>query len=133
MSGYVYIFTNSAMPGLVKIGWTNITPYDRAKQLHTTGVPVPFTVYGFIQIENPEKIEKAVHAKLSKFRVSKSREYFKIDPEEAVKILESVSGEYELKRRKEAAEAEQRRREGENRRTGKSKSSLSRNYSHSWK
>ena len=116
MRGYVYILTNSAMPGLVKIGWTNIDPHDRAKQLHTTGVPVPFKVYGYIQVDTPKEIEKATHARLSKFRLSKSREYFKINPEKAVEILESVSGAYELKRQQEAAEAARRTADAERRR-----------------
>jgi hypothetical protein len=117
MSGYVYILTNSAMPRLVKIGWTNINPDDRAKQLHTTGVPAPFRVYGYVQVDNPKEIEKTIHAKLSKFRFSKSREFFEINPEKAVEIIESVSGEYELKRQKEAArkaaEAERRATEAQ--------------------
>ena len=108
MSGYVYIFTNSAMPGLVKIGSTNINPHHRARQLQTTGVPAPFTVYGYVEVDKPIEVEKATHVSLSRFRYSKSREYFIIEPEEAVKILESVSGQYELKRREEAAEAARR-------------------------
>ena len=39
----VYVLTNSAMPGLVKIGHTTQEDANvRIGQLYTTGVPVPF-------------------------------------------------------------------------------------------
>lgn len=41
--GIVYVLTNSAMPGLVKIGMTTRESIDtRMKELYSTGVPVPF-------------------------------------------------------------------------------------------
>ena len=39
----VYVLTNPAMPGLLKIGSTTQEEVDtRMKQLYSTGVPVPF-------------------------------------------------------------------------------------------
>ena len=49
--GYVYILTNEAMPNLVKIGYTDRTPEERAAELYkdqnsaVTGVRVPFDVF----------------------------------------------------------------------------------------
>jgi hypothetical protein len=41
----VYVLTNEAMPGLVKIGMTDDTnPDTRVSQLYSTGVPLPFEV-----------------------------------------------------------------------------------------
>ena len=41
----VYVLTNPAMPGLVKIGRTaGEDAGARIAQLYTTGVPVPFTL-----------------------------------------------------------------------------------------
>lgn len=41
--GIVYVLTNPAMPGLVKIGMTTRSDIDaRMKELYSTGVPVPF-------------------------------------------------------------------------------------------
>ena len=38
--GYVYVLTNEAMPGLVKIGRTTANdPQTRVSNLYTTGVP----------------------------------------------------------------------------------------------
>ena len=41
--GIVYVLTNPAMPGLVKIGKTSRGSIDvRLNELYSTGVPVPF-------------------------------------------------------------------------------------------
>lgn len=42
-SGIVYVLSNPAMPGLVKIGKTTRGSVDaRLSELYSTGVPVPF-------------------------------------------------------------------------------------------
>ena len=42
----VYILTNEAMPGLIKIGYTDNTIEKRMKELSRhSGVPLPFTCY----------------------------------------------------------------------------------------
>lgn len=41
--GIVYVLSNEAMPGLVKIGRTNRDDLEvRLRELYTTGVPLPF-------------------------------------------------------------------------------------------
>ena len=40
--GIVYILTNEAMPGYVKIGRTDGDLAGRVRQLNSTGVPLPF-------------------------------------------------------------------------------------------
>jgi T5orf172 domain len=76
--GYVYIMTNSSMPGLVKIGSTNFQPDERARQLSTTGVPRPFQVVAFQRFENELRAEKELHAMFSQHRVHSRREFFEI-------------------------------------------------------
>jgi hypothetical protein len=40
MRGYIYVLTNPNMPGLVKIGYTQRLPRERANDLsRATGVP----------------------------------------------------------------------------------------------
>ena len=54
----VYVLTNPAMPGLVKIGYT--TQEDaggRLAQLYTTGVPVPFTLEFACRVPNAEEVK----------------------------------------------------------------------------
>lgn len=89
--GIVYVLTNSAMPGLVKIGMTtrgNID--DRMKELYSTGVPVPFdSVYACeIKVSNCAKIEKALHKAFEPNRINANREFFRIDAAQTTAILE---------------------------------------------
>ena len=42
--GIVYVLSNEAMPGLVKIGLTQRSELEvRLNELYSTGVPLPFT------------------------------------------------------------------------------------------
>ena len=60
LGSYIYVLTNPAMPGLVKIGRTDAAdPEERAKQLYTTGVPVPFVVEFAGRVDDPQKVEQA--------------------------------------------------------------------------
>ena len=44
--GYVYLLTNEAMPGYVKIGFTERTVEERIEELSKpTGVPMPFDCF----------------------------------------------------------------------------------------
>lgn len=84
----VYVLSNPAMPGLVKIGCTSHEdPNGRIAQLYTTGAPVPFTVEFACRVENAEEVENALHITFAPNRVNPRREFFKIDPEQAISIL----------------------------------------------
>ena len=88
--GFVYILTNEAMPGLVKIGMAE-DPYQRAAALYPTGVPLPFEVAYAALVDHSNQWEAALHNAFSPYRVNSSREYFEIDPHQAVGILELVA------------------------------------------
>ena len=84
----VYVLTNAAMPGIVKLGKTgNDNPEERIAQLYTTGVPVPFTLEYACRTENGDEVEKALHIAFNPQRVNPKREFFRIDPEQAIAIL----------------------------------------------
>jgi len=78
MSGFVYVMSNPAMPKMVKVGMTTRTIEARARELHTTGVPLPFVVEAAIWCDDPLDTETAVHDHLlmCNHRVSESREFF---------------------------------------------------------
>ncbi len=42
--GYLYCLSNQSMSGILKVGMSSRTPDVRAKELHTTGVPLPFNI-----------------------------------------------------------------------------------------
>lgn len=89
--GIVYVLTNSAMPGLVKIGMTTRESIDaRMKELYSTGVPVPFECAYACEVKAADcaKIEKALHAAFDPNRINANREFFRIDPKQVIAILE---------------------------------------------
>jgi hypothetical protein len=86
----VYILTNEAMPGYVKIGFTNGSLDSRLKQLDRTGVPLPFEVYYACEVDNARNDERWIHEIFSDRRVRDNREFFKIDPERVVTALKRI-------------------------------------------
>jgi len=83
MTGYVYVMTNEAMPGLCKIGRTKNDPCDRAVSLSSTSCPAPFVVAHQHQCEEYRQIERHVHKQLSHCRYTRRREFFKCTVEQA--------------------------------------------------
>lgn len=92
--GYVYIFTNESFrEGWVKIGKTKDIN-KRLNQLDNTSCPMPFDVYATLKTRRYDAAEEFVHDFISHFnqslRIRPNREYFKVDPEEALDILYKV-------------------------------------------
>jgi hypothetical protein len=91
--GWVYILTNPAMPGLVKIGMTGRTPSQRIAELtRATGVPSPFEVVWSAPVSDCAWVEAAVHRLLADRRVSAGREFFRADVALARKTVEAAAG-----------------------------------------
>ena len=88
MATIVYVLTNPAMPGIVKIGaTTRDDPEIRMNELYTTGVPLPFDCAVAIELDESEGLEKALHSAFGPYRLNPSREFFEIDPYQAEAIL----------------------------------------------
>ncbi len=84
----VYALTNPAMPGLVKIGKTTQSDISlRMGQLYSTGVPVPFECVYAVQVADCSKVESALHVAFGPYKINPNREFFKIEPEQAISIL----------------------------------------------
>lgn len=94
MPNIVYVLTNPAMPGIVKIGMTDRDVQSRMKQLYDTGVPLPFECVIARQLEDrrAEEIEGALHTAFRPYRVNPSREFFELDPEQARALLQVMPG-----------------------------------------
>ncbi|GGB84842.1 GIY-YIG nuclease family protein [Deinococcus soli (ex Cha et al. 2016)] len=77
-SGYLYALANDSMPGVFKVGCTTRNPFDRAKELRTTGVPTPFFVIAAIHVPDVKAAEAAAHVRLGQLgvRVQGDREFF---------------------------------------------------------
>ncbi|OAV74461.1 T5orf172 domain protein [Bacteroidales bacterium Barb7] len=90
--GIVYVLTNPAMPGLVKIGMTTRNSIeDRMKELFSTGVPVQFECEYACKVTDCAKVEKALHIAFQPSRINPHREFFSINPEQAIAILKLLN------------------------------------------
>lgn len=86
--GHVYVLTNPAMPGMVKIGKTTQNDVsDRIGQLYSTGVPLPFDIVYVCKTDIHDDVEKALHIAFRTSRINSKREFFSIEPEQAIAIL----------------------------------------------
>lgn len=78
---------NPAMRGLVKIGLTERTPKDRAKDLRGTAVPDDFIVVYDELVTNCELVENRLHRRFDDYRYQPNREFFQIPIREAIRGL----------------------------------------------
>jgi hypothetical protein len=85
--GFTYVLSNPAMPGMVKVGWTDALAEDRSKKLRTTGVPLPFTVEFGAATSFPKQTETAAHAMLAEHQVSGDREFFRVPTQLAIEAV----------------------------------------------
>lgn len=92
----VYILTNPAIPGLIKIGFTSDQAHERAKTLSGTSAPVPFDVAWSIETLTTDlarEVEQEVHAFLAATRYNPAREFFKLSVAEAIDHIERIAFE----------------------------------------
>jgi|CXWL01.1.fsa_nt_gi hypothetical protein len=89
--GYIYVLVNSAMPGLLKIGYTDRDPKLRASELSAaSGVVVPFIVAYHAEVADAVRAETEIHQALSTYRVSDGREFFAMEVRDAIAIIDSI-------------------------------------------
>ena len=88
----VYILTNEAMPNLIKIGKTTRSDVKvRMNELYSSGVPFQFECAYAVEVDDCSTVEKALHTAFNPNRVNPKREFFSIDPEQAIAILKLLS------------------------------------------
>ena len=92
---WVYVLENDSQPGLLKIGYTKLTPDERAKQIsNATGVPLPYKVAWAYRCFNGELLEGEVHHALRKYRVNNQREFFQIGLDDAKETIKSIGNNF---------------------------------------
>lgn len=93
MSQIVYVLTNEAMPGLVKIGMTASESIEsRMRNLSAgTGVPLPFECHYAARVDDCRRVESILHQLFAEHRLNPRREFFRIEPEKVVLAL-SIGG-----------------------------------------
>jgi len=95
--GYVYLLRNSAMPGLVKIGFTDRDPKTRAAELSSsTSLPEPFSIVAWWELEGitARSVESRIHSHLSHVRHAHNREFFRVEPKDAQVQIQLMLSEW---------------------------------------
>jgi rubrerythrin len=83
--GYVYILSNPAIPGLLKIGFTTHAVENRAAELSaSTAVVTPFVVEYWHLTAAADDVERRVHEHFKNHRENKKREFFRVDLDHAI-------------------------------------------------
>lgn len=91
--GFIYIFTNPALSGMVKIGYANDVE-RRRKELSTTALPYEYEVFATYETNGnleDKKLHRLIDNLNPDLRVSKNREFFIMKPEEAYELLETIA------------------------------------------
>ena len=88
--GFVYVLSNEAFQGLLKIGFSRKVPSERAAELDTTGVPSPFVVEYYCLVDGDSELEAKVHRLLASKRHRNEREFFRVQIKEALVAIQNI-------------------------------------------
>jgi len=92
--GFVYVLSNTLMPNIYKIGFTNGSPTGRALELsRPTGVPKEFDVVCYGEMKHPQDFERKLHSIYVNFRSNMYREFFELNNEQVMKLKELIQEE----------------------------------------
>lgn len=103
-NGFIYILTNPSFPAYVKIGYAKDVEKRVAELNGSTAVPFSFHIYGTLEVTN-RCSDKYVHGLIDMMRpelrstekdavgkVTRQREFFRLEPDEAFELLENIAG-----------------------------------------
>ncbi len=81
VQGFVYVMRSldPTWYNRIKVG-LSVDPYERGRQLYTTGVPFPFVIYEAWAVTDMAYAERIAHNVLMDHRVNDSREHFDVIP-----------------------------------------------------
>ena len=87
-AGWLYVISSPSLPGLTKIGCTRrLNPSIRIKELSSSSLPEPFHAHCFVFSDDCFDLENNIHKYFDKERVNHDREFFRIEPKEAIDVL----------------------------------------------
>lgn len=90
-AGWLYVITSPSLPGLCKIGCTKrLNPSIRVRELSSSSLPEPYHAHCFVFSDDCFELESQMHKYFDKERVNPDREFFRIEPKEAVDVLRDV-------------------------------------------
>lgn len=90
-AGWLYVISSPSLPGLVKLGATRrLNPTIRVKELSSSSLPEPFKAHCFVFSDDCFELENNIHKYFDKERVNPDREFFRIEPKEAIYVLQKI-------------------------------------------
>ena len=90
-AGWLYVISSSSLPGLVKLGATRrLNPTIRVKELSSSSLPEPYHAHCFVFSDDCFELENNIHKYFDKERVNPDREFFRIEPKEAIDVLKEI-------------------------------------------
>lgn len=90
-AGWLYVISSPSLPGLVKLGCTRrLAPMMRVKELSSSSLPEPFKAHCFVFSDDCFELENNIHKYFDKERVNPDREFFRIEPKEAIDVLKEI-------------------------------------------
>ena len=90
-AGWLYVITSPSLPNLTKIGCTRrLNPSIRVKELSSSSLPEPFHAHCFVFSDDCFELENNIHKYFDKERVNPDREFFRIEPREAIDVLKEI-------------------------------------------
>lgn len=97
MTHFVYVLTNSAMPGLLKIGKTDVGVDQRMKDFYYghSGVPEPFECAKAVEVESERDaraLEAALHGTHEPNRPNPKREFFTLRLQQVSVVMDAWPG-----------------------------------------
>ena len=90
-AGWLYVISSTSLPGLVKLGATRrLNPTIRVKELSSSSLPEPYHAHCFVFSDDCFELENNIHKYFDKERVNPDREFFRIEPKEAIDVLKEI-------------------------------------------
>jgi hypothetical protein len=111
--GYIYCFSNTSMPGILKVSMTEKTPeaiVNEANVSETWRPPTPYKIEFAKKVSNVALKAKILYDLLEKYTelIDPRREFFRASPEEVRKFFKLMDGEMWVDTRKEITSSESR-------------------------
>ena len=87
-AGWLYVISSPSLPGLVKLGCTRrLNPALRVRELSSSSLPEPYHAHCFVFSDDCFELENNIHKYFDKERVNPDREFFRIEPKDAIDVL----------------------------------------------
>jgi T5orf172 domain len=101
-AGFIYLLSNPAMPGMIKIGFSTDQAAMRAVELsRPTGIPIDFELVYDELVSDCRAVERHLHKRFAAYRVNRRREFFRVPVREAIAALQEEAKAYPVTPRAE--------------------------------